>query len=238
MASAASLQTSSESPRWVLYGVSALAHVGLAVLIFAYPVHKAKKYEKVAVAIHETKKAKPPEPVKPPEPPKAEPPPPPAAPKMAAPPPKAAPPKAAAPAAVASAVPDLGMVGASGSGGNGPVLPAAGGQPTGAEPVSNKPPPPKDECSEGPSKAKRVEGPQPTYTQDAREAEIEGVVKVEVTIDESGKVISAKVVASLGHGLDEAALEAAREWTFEAATKCGKAVAGSSTLPFRFKLDS
>ncbi len=238
MAAAASLHApkTTSTPRWVLYAVSAIAHVALAVLIFAYPVHKPKKFEKVAVAIHETKKAKPPEPVKPPEPPKAEPPPPPA-PKAAAPkalaPPKAAP--AAAPAAVASAVPDLGMVGG-GPGGNGPVLPAAGG-PT-READSSKPPAPHDECAEGPTKAKRVEGPQPTYTQEAREAEVEGVVKIEVTIDESGKVVSAKIVVSLGHGLDEAALEAAREWQFEAATRCGKAIAGSSTLPFRFKLDS
>ena len=237
MASAASLHApnTSSTPRWVLYAVSAIAHVALAVLIFAYPVHKPKKFEKVAVAIHETKKAKPPDPVKPPEPPKPEPPPPPA-PKAAAAKP-AAPPKAApVAAAVASAVPDLGMVGG-GPGGNGPVLPASGG-PTNGETVSNKPPAPKDECAEGPTKAKRVEGPQPTYTQDAREAEIEGVVKIEVSIDQNGKVVSAKIVASLGHGLDEAALEAAKEWQFEAATRCGKATAGSSTLPFRFKLDS
>ncbi len=238
MASAASLQApeTSSTPKWVLYAVSAFAHVALAVTIFAYPVHKPKKFEKVSVAIHETKKAKPPEPLKPPEPPKAEPAPP--APKAAAPKP-AAPPKAvpvAAPAAVASAVPDLGMVGG-GPGGNGPVFPAAGG-PASAEAGSNKPPGPIDECAEGPTKAKRVEGPQPTYTQEAREAEVEGVVKIEVTIDASGKVVSAKIIASLGHGLDEAALEAAREWQFEAATRCGKAIAGSSTLPFRFKLDS
>jgi protein TonB len=75
----------------------------------------------------------------------------------------------------------------------------------------------------------------PKYTMQARQAEIEGVVRVRVTVDESGHVINAQVISGLGYGLDESALAAARATTFEPATQCGKAVVGSIILPFRFE---
>jgi protein TonB len=91
-------------------------------------------------------------------------------------------------------------------------------------------------CTEAVVHAKRKGGPQPSYTPAARQADIEGLVRVEVTIDESGHVVAAVVSAGLGYGLNEAAVAAARRWSFDPATKCGKAVTGTASLPFRFKL--
>ncbi len=59
----------------------------------------------------------------------------------------------------------------------------------------------------------------PEYTMQARQAEIEGVVRVEVTVDETGRVTSARVVNGLGCGLDESALAAAKASVFEPASQ-------------------
>ena len=45
-----------------------------------------------------------------------------------------------------------------------------------------------------------------------------------------------RVIEGLGHGLDEAALEAARGSTFEPATRCGKPIATTFTIGMRFSL--
>ena len=81
-----------------------------------------------------------------------------------------------------------------------------------------------DGCVEEPTKPKPVERAQPQYTDEARSANVEGVVAVEFTID--GERPSRSTLGSsrgLGHGLDQAALAAAKRWKFNPATKCGKA---------------
>jgi protein TonB len=93
----------------------------------------------------------------------------------------------------------------------------------------------EDVCVEAVVRPKRKVPVVPKYTLEARQAEIEGVVRVEVTIDETGQVVNARVVSGLGYGLDEAALMAARASTFEPATRCKKAVIGTTILPFRFQ---
>src|SRR5258705_9375076 len=59
--------------------------------------------------------------------------------------------------------------------------------------------------------------PDPVYPPDALRDRIAGVVGVELTIDETGRVVGARLVQSAGHGFDEAAIEAVRQWTFEPA---------------------
>ena len=54
----------------------------------------------------------------------------------------------------------------------------------------------------------------PPYPPQAEEAEIEGTVVLRVEITKTGKVRKAKVVRKLGFGLDEAALEAIKKFTF------------------------
>src|SRR5262249_30279750 len=62
------------------------------------------------------------------------------------------------------------------------------------------------ECTEPIVKPKAKTPGQIKYTKEAQEAEIEGVVRVQVTIDETGKVVAAKVLSGLGYGLDERAI--------------------------------
>jgi protein TonB len=90
-------------------------------------------------------------------------------------------------------------------------------------------------CTEPPVRPKRKLPVSRKYTMQARQAEIEGVVRVEVTVDESGRVLSARIVSGLGYGLDESALAAAKATTFEPAKRCGKPVMGTTILPFRFE---
>jgi protein TonB len=90
-------------------------------------------------------------------------------------------------------------------------------------------------CSDPVVRPKRKVPVAPKYTMQARQAEIEGVVRVQVTVDESGHVISARILSGLGYGLDESALAAAKATIFEPATQCGKPVVGSTILPFRFE---
>jgi protein TonB len=90
-------------------------------------------------------------------------------------------------------------------------------------------------CSDPVVRPKRKVPVAPKYTMQARQAEIEGVVRVQVTVDESGHVLNARVLSGLGYGLDESALAAAKATVFEPATQCGKPVVGTTILPFRFE---
>jgi protein TonB len=91
-------------------------------------------------------------------------------------------------------------------------------------------------CNEPVVKPKRQGFVVPKYTMEARQAEIEGVVRVEVTVDESGHVIRARVLSGLGYGLDDSAIQAAKQMTFTPATQCGKPVVGTAVVPFNFQL--
>ncbi len=95
---------------------------------------------------------------------------------------------------------------------------------------------PKDDCTETPKKPKVSSISQPAYTPEARDAQVAGKVRVEVTVDATGKVASARVLEGLGHGLDDAALAAARGATFEPGTRCGKPASATFVIAIRFAL--
>jgi protein TonB len=92
-------------------------------------------------------------------------------------------------------------------------------------------------CNDPVIKPKRKSLVTPKYTLEARQADIEGIIRVEVTVDESGRVASARILSGLGYGLDEAALAAAKQCTFEPATQCGKPLPATAVLPFRMQLE-
>jgi protein TonB len=92
-------------------------------------------------------------------------------------------------------------------------------------------------CNDPPVKPKRKSLVTPKYTLEARQADIEGIIRVEVTVDESGHVANARILSGLGYGLDQAALAAAKQCTFEPATQCGKPIVGTAVLPFRMQLE-
>jgi TonB family protein len=75
--------------------------------------------------------------------------------------------------------------------------------------------------------------PQPVYPQFARDAGIKGRVVLHVLVDEGGRVKRVVVVQSVT-GLDEAAIDAAKTWTFTPALKNRLPVAAWYELPMDF----
>jgi TonB family protein len=78
----------------------------------------------------------------------------------------------------------------------------------------------------------------PKYTREAMDAKIVGKMTVDAVVDTDGSIRDAWVVQSLDpvYGLDQAGLDAAKQWTFEPGTLDGRAVPVLCTLEFEFKL--
>src|SRR6266436_6301682 len=76
------------------------------------------------------------------------------------------------------------------------------------------------------------------YTQEARDAHIEGTVVVDCVVLESGKVDRAQVIRSLDptYGLDKQAVKATQQWEFEPGTKDGKPVPVRISIEITFTL--
>ena len=83
---------------------------------------------------------------------------------------------------------------------------------------------------------RRIHGPQPLYTEEARLGRVQGVVILEAIIDEAGDVHSVKVLKGLPKGLSESASDTALQWKFEPATLAGQPVAVYLNLTVRFSL--
>ena len=224
--------------------LSLAVHGALAVGVGSIEIKKSRAA--TAISYAETKKKKPPEPAKvDPTPPERVPPSRALARRAA---PAAAadepPPKAADTPAAFDGLPDFGVSLSGGINGTGIALPIGGGGPARErtiEKVVRKAAPvaaalPSDGCDDPPAKPKPISVPQPGYTDDAQAAAVEGKVRVQLTVDETGKVVDVKLIAGLGHGLDEAALAAARRATFEPALHCGKPTQATFTISMRFKL--
>ena len=64
----------------------------------------------------------------------------------------------------------------------------------------------------------------PRYTEEARQAGIEGEVILEIVVRSDGTVGEMRVLRRLGSGLDEQAIEAVRHWRFEPARRLGSPV--------------
>jgi len=78
----------------------------------------------------------------------------------------------------------------------------------------------------------------PDYTPEAKAAHVEGTVLIETVVLADGNVGDVKVVRSLDttYGLDQQAVNAAKQWTFKPGTKDGKAVSVLVTIELRFTL--
>jgi protein TonB len=92
------------------------------------------------------------------------------------------------------------------------------------------------ECEEPLVKAHPDHVVRPEFTTEARTVGVDGVVLIELEIDDRGGVLSAKVKKGLGHGLDESSLDAAKRTHFVPASRCGKAVASTLVIKMRFSL--
>lgn len=77
---------------------------------------------------------------------------------------------------------------------------------------------------------------EPDYPEGAKKARISGVVIVEARIGDDGTVRGATVLKGLPYGLDQAAVDAVRQWVFQPATYRDKAVPVVYNVIVRFDL--
>jgi TonB family protein len=77
---------------------------------------------------------------------------------------------------------------------------------------------------------------EPVYPEAARKAQVEGVVIVEATTDTYGRVAAVKVLRSIPL-LDQAAIEAVKQWVYEPMVIEGKPRPVTFTVTIRFQLD-
>lgn len=84
---------------------------------------------------------------------------------------------------------------------------------------------------DGPRFADRV---LPRYPMLARELGREGIVLLQLIIDEKGRLVDVQLVKKAGSGFDEEALRAVRSSTFRPAIRNGRAVSCKAQLPVRF----
>ncbi|MBN2524955.1 MAG: energy transducer TonB [Deltaproteobacteria bacterium] len=89
--------------------------------------------------------------------------------------------------------------------------------------------------SQAPKFETRIE---PVYPVEARQAEVEGVVQLEVLIDTEGRVRHVKVLKTPGAGLEKAAVAALSKSRFAPGMVNGKPVPVKIKIPYRFILDS
>ena len=81
-----------------------------------------------------------------------------------------------------------------------------------------------------------LDKPSPVYTEEARRLAIEGEVFIDVVFSASGQVRVVRLAKGLGHGLDEAAMNAAQRIRFEPALQNGQPVDVPATVHITFKL--
>ena len=120
------------------------------------------------------------------------------------------------------------------------ALPAASGiRPSGfgdAVPVAARERPRRVEAAVPDRPVEILSKPKPAYTEEGRRLRVEGDVVLEVLFGAAGTLRVLRVVQGLGHGLDEAAIEAAGKITFRPATRDGVPVDHTATLRVVFQL--
>ena len=78
----------------------------------------------------------------------------------------------------------------------------------------------------------------PTYSEKARRAHLEGVVTLGLEVDDKGNTRDIRVVKSVGGGLDEEAIKAVKRWKFESGTYEGKPVSVRLNVEVSFRLSA
>jgi len=91
-------------------------------------------------------------------------------------------------------------------------------------------------AGEGVTPPKPIHKTEPRYTTEARRAQIQGTVVLQVTVDEKGSPREITIVSPLGFGLDDRAREAVSQWTFRPGLKNGQPVKTVTTIPVDFRL--
>jgi len=100
-----------------------------------------------------------------------------------------------------------------------------------------KPPPPPPAKPVGvTTKVKIISKPKPGYTNEARQNQVTGTVRLRVIFTASGQVGSISPVSGLPNGLTEQAIAAARGIRFEPAMKNGVPVSSQSIVEYTFSI--
>jgi TonB family protein len=81
-----------------------------------------------------------------------------------------------------------------------------------------------------------ISKPKPTYSKEARDMKLEGQISLDVVFLSTGSVKIVRVIHGLGHGLDEAAEQAAQRVRFRPATRGGVAIDTNATIYITFEL--
>ena len=78
---------------------------------------------------------------------------------------------------------------------------------------------------------------EPVYSEEAREAKVQGTAVPKVEVWPDGKVHNIRVVRGLGSGLDEEAVKALEQWEFEPGMKDGEPVRVAATVEMNFRMN-
>jgi TonB family protein len=78
---------------------------------------------------------------------------------------------------------------------------------------------------------------EPWYSEAARDAKVEGTVRLSIIVGADGKTSGIQVLESLHPDLDRNAVEAVSQWLFEPGTKKGKPVPVRATIEINFRLN-
>lgn len=81
-----------------------------------------------------------------------------------------------------------------------------------------------------------LEKPLPVYTEEARRLRIEGTVQLRVVFGAAGQIRVVGVLKGLGHGLDEAAVQAAEAIRFRPARRDGRPVDAPAVIQIQFQI--
>lgn len=81
-----------------------------------------------------------------------------------------------------------------------------------------------------------ISRPDPVYPPEAKRAEVDADVSVEIVVGPDGRVVEARSLTRAGYGLDEAAVQAIRAWRFSPPLRHGRPVRVRMRWPFRFQL--
>jgi TonB family protein len=77
---------------------------------------------------------------------------------------------------------------------------------------------------------------EPSYSPEARAVKVQGTVVLSVVIGTDGKAGDIQLSQGVGFGLDEQALDAVTQWTFEPGTRGGMAVPVQASIQVNFRL--
>jgi TonB family protein len=86
------------------------------------------------------------------------------------------------------------------------------------------------------SAPRRISGQEPEFSEYARVAKYQGTIILSLVVDPSGAAEDVAILAPIGLGLDEKAVEAVRAWKFEPGMKDGQPVAVKLKVEVDFRL--